>query len=138
MKDLILGSHLLFAREGETIDGNVVSPTYKPDTDPEANYTRFPTVEAWEPKIARNMVTRRAPSPGQYQTRKKIQISSTITHAFSLQEFTETTLATRRPGRIKRSSMQGLRTGWKNQPFKTSVSSRRCETKVVADPNVNL
>lgn len=93
MKDLILGSHLLFAREGETIDGFVVSPTYKPDTDPEANYTRFPTVEAWEPKIARNMVTRRAPSPGQYQTRKKIQISSTITHAFSLQEFTETTLA---------------------------------------------
>lgn len=93
MKDLIIGSHLLFAREGDVIDSVTVSATGKPDTDPEANYTVFPTIEAWEPKITRNMVTRRAPSPGQYQTRKKIQLSSTITHAFSLQEFTELTLA---------------------------------------------
>lgn len=93
MKDLIIGSHLFFAREGDTIDGNVVSATSKPDTTPEENYTAFPTIEEWEPKIVRNTVTRRAPSPGQYQTRKKIQLSSTITHMFGLQEFTQTTLA---------------------------------------------
>lgn len=93
MKDLILGNHLLFAREGDVIDGVTVSSTAKPDTTPEANYTVFPTVQDWEPRTERNMVTRRAPSPGQYRTRKKILLGTTRTHAFSLQEFTELTLA---------------------------------------------
>jgi len=93
MKDLILGCHLLFAREGATIDDFVVSPTYKPDTDPEANYTVLPTVQDWEPKVSRSFVERRAPSPGIYQTRKRIPISQKITHAFSLQEFSLMTFA---------------------------------------------
>lgn len=93
MKDLILGCHLLFAREGDTIDTLVVSSTVKPDTTPPENYTTFPTVEDWEPKVNRQFVERRAPSPGQYQTRKKIPLRTTTTHAFSLQEFTQTTLA---------------------------------------------
>jgi hypothetical protein len=93
MKDLILGSHLLFAREGETIDSVLVSATARPDTDPTTNYIKFPTVEDWEPKFTQQFATRRSPSPGRYQTRKKIPLSSTMTHAFSLQEFTKTTLA---------------------------------------------
>lgn len=93
MKDLILGNHLLFAREGDTIDGSVVSASYKPDTTPEENYIKLPTVEAWEPKINRTFVTRREPSPGIYRTRKKIPVSQTITHAFSLQEWSEMTFA---------------------------------------------
>jgi hypothetical protein len=93
MKDLILGSHLLFAREGATIDAITVSATAKPDTDPESNYTRFPTIQDWEPRFTRNTVKRRAPSPGKYQTRKNIQLGSTLIHNFSLQEFTETTFA---------------------------------------------
>jgi hypothetical protein len=93
MKDLILGCHLLFAREGETIDAVVVSADAKPDTTPSTNYTAFPTVEDWEPKVDRQFVERRRPSPGTYQTRKKIPLRTTTTHAFSLQEFTMLTLA---------------------------------------------
>lgn len=93
MKDLILGNHLLFAREGDVIDTVTVSSSAKPDTVPEENYLIMPTVEDWEPKVNRNFVERRAPSPGQYQTRKKIPLRTTVTHAFSLQEFTEMTLA---------------------------------------------
>jgi hypothetical protein len=93
MKDLILGNHLLFARTGDVIDGVTVGPEAKPDTDPSSNFTVFPTVEDWSPKITRNIVKRRAPSPGRYVDRKSILLNSQMEHAFSLQEFTETTLA---------------------------------------------
>lgn len=93
MKDLILGNHLLFASEGDLIDGVTVAFDAKPDTNPSTNYITLPTVENWEPKVSRTFVERRAPSPGQYQTRRKIPLRTTVTHAFSLQEFTEMTLA---------------------------------------------
>lgn len=93
MKDLIIGSHLLFARAGEVIDGVTVAQEAKPDTTPSSNYTAFPTVSDWEPRFEMETVKRRAPSPGKYQDRANIMLSSTIEYAFSLQQFTMTTLA---------------------------------------------
>lgn len=93
MKDLILGNHLLFAREGDTIDSITVSSTAKPDNDPTNNWLKLPTVEAFEPRSERTFVDRRAPSPGRYQTRRRIPISQRLTLNFSLQEWTEMTFA---------------------------------------------
>jgi hypothetical protein len=119
MKDLILGMHLLFAREGETIDGGVVSATYKPDTTPEANYTAVATVEDWEPSFVPKIITRRAPSPGKYRDRKSIIVSSELTYALSLQEWSEMTFAElllggNKPvaGVFTPNSMDALLTGW--------------------------
>lgn len=92
MKDLILGNHLLFARKGKVIEGIPVGPEAMPDTSP-GNYTEFPTIENWAPKVNRQLVKRRKPAPGKYKTRGSIVVSSEVEHAFSLQEFTETTLA---------------------------------------------
>jgi hypothetical protein len=93
MKDLILGNHLLFARAGETIDSVLVGPEAKPDTTPSSNYITLPTVEDWEPKIDRQIIKRRAPSPGKYQDRVSITLNQTMEHAFSLQEWSEMTFA---------------------------------------------
>lgn len=93
MKDLIIGSHLLFARAGKVIDGVTVSETAKPDGDPSSNYIVFPTVEDYEPRFDMETLKRRAPSPGKYQDRANIMLSSTMEHAFSLQQFTSITLA---------------------------------------------
>lgn len=92
MKDLILGNHLYFAREGDDDGGTAVSATHIPDAESEL-WTKLPTVEDWEPKRTPNNVIRRAPSPGTYRTRKTIQLSSKMTHAFSLQEWSEMTFA---------------------------------------------
>lgn len=93
MKDLILGNHLLFARAGDVIDAVTVGPNARPDTTPASNYITLPTVEDWEPKIDREIVKRRAPSPGKYQDRASILLNQTIEHAFSLQEWSEMTFA---------------------------------------------
>lgn len=92
MRDLIIGSHLLFCRAGTVIGGIPTGPEAMPDTSP-GNYVQFPTIENWAPKVTRNIVKRRAPSPGKFQDRKSIVLSTSVEHAFSLQEFTETTLA---------------------------------------------
>lgn len=93
MKDLIIGSHLLFARAGTVIDGVTVGPEAKPDTTPATNYTKLPTVQDWEPKTTRQIVKRRAPSPGKYRDRRSITLSTSTDHAFSLQEWSEMTFA---------------------------------------------
>ena len=92
MKDLILGNHLLFARKGDVIEGVPVGPEAMPDTSP-GNYIEFPTIENWAPKVNRNIVKRRKPAPGKYEDRESIVVSSSVEHAFSMQEFTMTTLA---------------------------------------------
>lgn len=92
-KDLILGNHLLFSRTGKVIDAITVGPEVRPDTDPESNYMEFPTVQDFTPKINRNVVKRRGPSPGRYEDRASIVLGSSIEYAFSLQEFNELTLA---------------------------------------------
>jgi len=93
MKDLILGSHLLFAREGATIDAITVSATSKPDADPESNYTRLGTVEQMEPRFTQTFIDRRAPSPGRYRLRKRIPTNQLLVLNFSLQEWDEMALA---------------------------------------------
>lgn len=93
MKDIILGLHLYFARAGAVIDTVTVSAAAKPDTDPEANYTKVASVEDWEPTFTPKIVTRRSPSPGRYQDRASIMTSSEMTYALSLQEWTEMTFA---------------------------------------------
>lgn len=92
MKDLIIGSHLLFARKDKVIEGIPVGPEAMPDTSP-GNYIQFPTIENWAPKVNRQIVKRRKPAPGKYKNRASIVVSSDVEHAFSLQEFTMTTLA---------------------------------------------
>lgn len=93
MKDIILGVHLLFAREGDVIDGVTVGPEAKPDGVPASNYTKVATVETWEPSVDREIVKRRAPSPGKYRDRASIVLNQTTEYAFSLQEWSEMTFA---------------------------------------------
>lgn len=93
MKDLILGSHLFFAREGETIDAVVVAADAKPDVDPETNFTKFGCVERFQPQNNKTEIPRRCPSPGKYRTRKKIPLSQTLTLNFGIQEWDEMSLA---------------------------------------------
>lgn len=93
MKDLILGNHLLFARAGDVIDGVTVGPEARPDTTPETNYTKLPTVENWEPRRTAQRVIRRAPNPGRYEDRKTLLLNKQMEHAFSLQEWSELTFA---------------------------------------------
>ena len=92
MKDIIIGSNLLFCRAGTVIGGIPTGPEAMPDTSP-GNYIKFPSITDWAPKVTRNIVERRAPAPGRFQRRKSIILNTQVTHAFSLQEFTETTLA---------------------------------------------
>ncbi|MCW1913736.1 hypothetical protein OJ996_09130 [Luteolibacter sp. GHJ8] len=93
MKDIILGPHLLFARDGDEIDGVTVSAEAKPDTTPSSNYTKVASCEGWEPRRSVERITRRAPNPGRYGDRKTILTNKQMEYAFDLQEWSEMTLA---------------------------------------------
>ena len=94
MKDLILGSHLFFAREGETIDSVVVAHDAKPDVDPETNWTKLGCIEQFEPtRDGGSEIIRRCPSPGRYADRKILQTGGTLVYNFSVQQWDELTLA---------------------------------------------
>lgn len=93
MKDLILGSNIWFAREGSTVDAVVVTSAALPVfATTKADWTKLGSVEQWEPKREQTVVKRRAAPEGfgKYQVRKVFQLSSALTHAFGLQEFTKT------------------------------------------------
>ena len=47
----IIGNHVWFALEGDTIDAVTVSSTVKPDNDPEANWTSLGKVRSYKPTI---------------------------------------------------------------------------------------
>lgn len=94
MKDLIIGSHLSFAREGELIDSITVAVDAKPDNDPAENYTKLGCVEQYEPQTSRDIIERRCPKAGggRYRTRKRIPVNQRMTLNFSMQEWDEMTL----------------------------------------------
>lgn len=90
LKDIILGSNIWFAREGSTVGGIVVSPSALPVfSSTKADWLKLGSVEHWDPKSTRTWVDRRAApaGKGKYQTRTRIPLSSKLSHAFALQEF---------------------------------------------------
>lgn len=93
MKDLILGSNGWIARAGSVIDGITVGPEAKPDTSPETNWTKLPSIERFEPNRTVQRVKRMSPNPGVYKTRKVINTGAELTLNFGLQEFTPMMLA---------------------------------------------
>lgn len=92
LKDIILGSHIWFAREGATVDSSTVVSTALPVfATTKADWLKLGCVEQFEPQVNRNTVKRRCPvaDGGKFATRKEIQLSSELTLNFGLQEFTE-------------------------------------------------
>ncbi|MBK1884884.1 hypothetical protein JIN85_20910, partial [Luteolibacter pohnpeiensis] len=91
MKDLVLGSHLWFARLGSTIDGTVVTESAVPIfATTKAEWLKLPSCEQWEPRPPSNFVSRRAPGTGTgtYGVRTRIPLGGDdFTHAFNVQEF---------------------------------------------------
>lgn len=84
LKTVVVGSHLLFARSGDTIDSVVVSKTAKPDNDPATNWINFGCVEdaSFDRNFERETIY--CPSPGSYQkediitTQKEMQMELTM------------------------------------------------------------
>lgn len=136
LKDLILGSHLFFAREGDLIDAVTVAVDAKPDAVPEANWQKFGTIEQFEPQNSQTFIERRAPSPGRYRTRKKIPIAQKLMLNFSIQEWDQITLAellfnANKPMAgvfVPNSRVDGVR-GW----FKIQCYDQNDQTIVVMD-----
>jgi hypothetical protein len=92
MKDLILGVHLWFARDGATIDGDVVDEATLPDfATTEDEWLKLPSVEGFEVRFNKQVVKRRAPvaGGGRFGVRKTIPISTELTYAFDVQEWSK-------------------------------------------------
>lgn len=92
LKDIILGSHIWFAREGATVDSAaVVSTTLPVFASTKADWLKLGCVEQFEPTVTRNSVKRRCPgaNAGKYGVRAEILLSSDLTLNFGLQEFNE-------------------------------------------------
>jgi hypothetical protein len=90
MKDIIIGTHLWFARVGATVDEETVSAAAMPDPATTlAEWLKLGSVEQWEPRLEQTKVTRRAPKTGggKYVDRKEFILGSSLTHAFGIQEF---------------------------------------------------
>ena len=90
MKDLILGIHVWFARDGATIDGDVVdSATLSDFATTNDEWLQLPTVTAFEVRFNKQVVKRRGPVPGggRFAVRKTIPISTELTYAFDVQEW---------------------------------------------------
>lgn len=90
LKDLIVGSHLWFARNGVTIGAQTVSETALPVfSSTKAQWLKLGSVEEFEPRKSQNVIERRAPitDGGRYETRKKIPLTNKLELAFSIQEF---------------------------------------------------
>ncbi|MEM1083221.1 MAG: hypothetical protein AAGI48_03795 [Verrucomicrobiota bacterium] len=95
LKDLIVGSHIWFAREGSTVDSTAVVSTALPVfATTKADWLQLGCVEQFEPNVSRNSVKRRCPQAdgGKYGVRKEIVISSDLTLNFGLQEMEELNL----------------------------------------------
>jgi hypothetical protein len=92
MKDIIIGSHAWFAREGSLVDGDAVVSTALPNfTTTKADWTQLGAIEQWEPRMEQNKVIRRSPvaGGGKYEDRKEFILDSRLTHAFAIQQFGE-------------------------------------------------
>lgn len=90
LKDVILGSHIWFAREGSTVNSlAVVSTTLPVFASTKADWLQLGSVEQFEPRKTQTNVERRAPitNGGRYELRKKIPLQSKLLLAFGVQEF---------------------------------------------------
>ncbi|MFC5049247.1 hypothetical protein ACFPK9_01255 [Rubritalea spongiae] len=91
--DILPGSQISIAREGETIDAITVAVDAFPDTDPSTNYTNLGTVEQFEPTKSETVIKRRASRDGAaYRTRKTVRTNKELVWNFTLQEWSELTL----------------------------------------------
>ena len=92
LKDLIIGSHVSFARAGVDVGGVIPSRTVMPTSD--ADYTSLGCAEDYEPKVDKEYIERRCPKTGggKFRTRKKIPIKHSQVMAFSMQEWSKLTL----------------------------------------------
>lgn len=98
LRDLIIGSNIWFIRDGTVIagedpdPGTIVSPDVQPAfATTKEHWLKLGSVENWEPRTTTEWVSRRAApeGKGKYQTRIRLPLSSSLTHAFGLQEFSE-------------------------------------------------
>jgi len=96
LRNLVLGSHLLFAREGTVIgvapDSHTVGKTYKPDVEeaaPYVNWVDIGTVQDFQPTSKDNAFDIIAPSPGAYRRTDEIVVGATLDLAFSLFDTSE-------------------------------------------------
>lgn len=93
LKDLLIGSHISFAREGVDVGGITPAENTRPDDGP--IYVALGCVEQYEPSFNQEFITRRCPvaGGGRYRTRKRIPISQELVHNLSMQEWNEFTFA---------------------------------------------
>lgn len=92
-KDLMIGTHLKFARAGVEVNGVTPSALVKPANDADYN-VELGCVEDFDIKKEVSYIEKRCPVPGggRYRTRKKIPVGQKMKFAFSMQQWSEFTL----------------------------------------------
>jgi hypothetical protein len=90
LRKLVIGSQLLFVREGTVIGtapGNTVSQLYKPEVEAQAPYVNWASlgeVQDFTPTPKTNETDIVAPSPGAFRRTDVITTSTTLDLSFSL------------------------------------------------------
>jgi hypothetical protein len=92
LRKLVIGNHLLFAREGVEIGENIVSRTFKPEVEAQPPYTNWMDlgeIQSFtpDPKVEETDVI--APSPGRYRRTDNIVTSTTLDLNFELMNVSE-------------------------------------------------
>ncbi|WOO43160.1 hypothetical protein [Rubellicoccus peritrichatus] len=86
-RSILIGNHLFFAREGDSIDGVTVARDAKPDTDPEANWTDVGIISSASIENSKNELEIWGPSPGRLAlqdvllSRQDLMIRATLEEA---------------------------------------------------------
>jgi hypothetical protein len=89
-QSILVGNHLFFAREGDTIDTVVVSRTAKPDNAPTTNWTSIGLVSSASVEQTRSDIEIFRPSPGRMvlhdvlESKQDLSISCTVEEASPL------------------------------------------------------
>jgi len=96
LRKLVLGSHLLFAREGTVIgvapDVNTVGKTFKPEVEaapPYNNWVSLGDIQDFQPKPKVEATDVMAPSPGAYRRTEEVVTGRSLDLSFSLMDTSE-------------------------------------------------
>lgn len=85
-QSILVGNHLFFAREGETIDAVVVSRTAKPDNSPTTNWTSVGIVSAASVQRETTDIEIFRPSPGRMQLHDVLETKPDLTITCTVDE----------------------------------------------------
>lgn len=92
LRKMVIGSHLLFAREGTLINASPVSQIFKPEVEaqpPYANWTDLGEVYDFMPDHKETEEDIMAPSPGAYRRTDNVVTSTTLDLTFTLANMSE-------------------------------------------------